>query len=78
VNYLVCCPSCNDVIVKDDGAETKIRSRVLLLKGGNAFAVCKGCGKEVQVPVSLDQALVKSLRSTPPKLYISGKKPIDM
>lgn len=64
--------SCGEVILKGDDYTTKIRSRVLLVKGGQTYAVCKGCGSEMTVPLALDHDIVKSL-PTNPRLYI-GKK----
>lgn len=73
MDYLLSCHSCGEVIIKDDGHEAKIRSKVLLIKGNNAFAVCKRCGTDVSVPLQLDHAVMKSLRSNP-RLFLSKKK----
>jgi RNase P subunit RPR2 len=72
MDYLLCCHHCEEVIVKDAGSMAKIRGRVILIKGENIFAVCKGCGAEIRVPLQLDLALMKSLRSNP-KLFITKK-----
>lgn len=47
---IVC--SCDEIIVKSDRGVTKIRSKILLLRDNKAFAVCKGCGTEVQIPIT--------------------------
>lgn len=73
MDYLLSCHKCGDVIVKDTGSEAKVRSRVLVLKSGNAYAVCKGCGTDIQVPLQLDTEMMKSLRKSP-RLFISKKK----
>lgn len=49
---IVC--KCSEIIMKSVGGETKIRSKVLVFKSGGAYAVCKGCGTEVRVPVKAD------------------------
>jgi ribosomal protein S27E len=49
---IVC--KCSEIIMKSQGGETKIRSKVLVFKSGGAFAVCKSCGTEVKVPVKAD------------------------
>jgi uncharacterized Zn finger protein len=72
MNYLLCCQQCGEVVVKDSGSEAKIRSRVIVMKGGNAYAVCKGCGVEVSVPLTLDHEMMKSLHGKP-KLFITKK-----
>lgn len=43
--------SCLEVVVKAHNSESKIRSKILLVKGTDVFAVCKGCGKEILVPL---------------------------
>ncbi len=67
----LCCP-CGEVVLKDNGHETKIRSKVLVVKGQNAYAVCKGCGADFAVPLKMDPELVKSMRSNP-RLFIHEK-----
>lgn len=47
---IVC--SCDEIIMKSEGQISKIRSRIMLLRDNGVFAVCKGCGTEVQVPLS--------------------------
>lgn len=64
MNHVLHCENCNEVIVKSIGEEVKIRGKLLCFKKGLAFVVCKGCDAEIEVPVKLDQELVKSLVST--------------
>lgn len=71
----LCCP-CGEVVLRDNGHETKIRSKVLVVKGQNTYAVCKSCNTDVLVPLVLDQghALMKSLHSGGnPRLFIAEK-----
>jgi RNase P subunit RPR2 len=58
--HIVC--GCSEVIVKSHNGSVKLRSKILIFKGNDAFAVCKKCGTEVQVPVSID----KGMESYPP------------
>ncbi len=67
----LCCP-CGEVVLKDNGYETKIRSKVLVIKGGATYAVCKSCGEDVCVPLQLDLDVMKSLKANP-RLFISKK-----
>lgn len=72
MDYFVGCSKCGEVIVKDNGFETKIRNRVLLVKSNAVYAVCKGCGEENLVPLMTDHSLMKSIRSNP-KLFINKR-----
>lgn len=65
MNHLLCC-TCGEVIVKSMSSETKVRSKVLVIRDGSAFAVCKGCDAEVRVPLNLDLDLLKTLSTTKP------------
>jgi hypothetical protein len=69
MEHLLIC-TCGEVLVKATTEGTKLRSKILIFRKGDAVAVCKGCGKELVVPVSLDkeELLVKSRN---PKLFIT-------
>lgn len=69
MEHLLIC-SCGEVLVKSSEDGTKLRSKILIFKEGDTVAVCKGCGKELSVPVSLNKSelLVKSRN---PKLFIA-------
>ncbi len=72
----LCCSSCGDVVIKssNDGG-TKIRSKVLVLNDKGAYAICKGCGKEIQVPLKIDDVVMKSIASQENlKLYVKIQK----
>jgi hypothetical protein len=43
--------SCREVIAKSESGVMKIRSKVILVTDGGVAAVCKGCGKEVPMPL---------------------------
>ena len=62
MSHLIHC-SCGEVIVKAIGSDTKIRAKILVFKEDAAFAVCKSCDSEVQVPLSLNEDMLKSLSS---------------
>jgi RNase P subunit RPR2 len=65
------CPNCGDLVLKSDGQQTKVRNRVMLVKGGLVYAVCRSCGDDVGVPLTLDESVVKSLPQVKnPKLFI--------
>lgn len=60
MNHVLTC-SCGEVIVKCFANDTKIRNKILVVKGGVIFAVCKRCNAEVRVPLTVDTALMKSM-----------------
>jgi RNase P subunit RPR2 len=69
-NFLAC-SSCHEVVIKGVGSEVKVRAKVIIAREHGVFAVCKGCGVELQVPFRLDQDLAKSLPTvTGPRLYL--------
>lgn len=37
------------------GGESKIRSKVIVVRDDKVYAVCKGCDSEVQIPLSFNQ-----------------------
>ena len=41
------------MVVKSVNGTTKIRNKVLVFRGGKGFAICKGCGVEVPVPLTM-------------------------
>jgi uncharacterized protein YbaR (Trm112 family) len=69
--YLLNCPKCHEVILKSNETEAKVRGKCIVLKKGQAFSVCKRCDTEVQIPLMLDDVLVKSLkREKTARLYL--------
>ena len=58
---------CNEIVLKSlDGEDSKIRSKVLVIKGTEVFAICKGCSSEVRVPLKLDEEFIN------PPLFIKN------
>lgn len=66
MNHVLHC-TCGEVIVKSLAEDTKIRAKVLVIKGGASYAVCKNCDREVKVPLQLDTDMLKSLSNERPK-----------
>jgi RNase P subunit RPR2 len=65
------CSNCHEVVIKSVGADIKVRSKVLIAKDTGVYAVCKGCGVELEVPFKFDRDLAKSLSATSgPRLYL--------
>jgi len=59
--------SCGELIIKSDGNGFKIRSKILILKDNStSWAVCKGCNKEIPVPIRAD------FDNANPPLFIKG------
>ncbi len=63
--------NCGEIIVKSQGAGFKIRSKILIVENGSITAVCKSCGHDNRLSMTL---------STPkePKLIVTRKKIVDM
>ena len=76
IDHLLSC-RCGEVIVKSMNGTTKVRSKILIFRDGAAYAVCKGCGEERQVPVELssDSIIQKGGR---PQLFISKDKKLEV
>jgi ribosomal protein S27E len=55
VNKSLCCANCGEVVLKSVNGELKMRSKITIFKNGGAYAVCKGCSTEIQIPVSIDE-----------------------
>lgn len=72
MNQALLC-KCDTVLLKSVNDETKLRCKVLIFKGDKAFAVCKGCDTEIQVPLKIDEEMMKSMNTNANnnlKLYI--------
>jgi hypothetical protein len=74
MDHLLVC-RCGEVMVKSSNGTTKIRAKIFVFRDGESYAVCKGCNREVQAPVRLDQSEVSSLlaKSRLPKLFLRDK-----
>lgn len=53
----IACP-CSEIIMKSQGEVSKIRSKILIIKGNSVCAVCKSCGFEIPVPLKVDPNFV--------------------
>lgn len=58
-------------MLKSRDGEAKIRSKVLVFRDDKAYAVCKGCNTEVQVPLKIDLSSLPTDKK--PGLYIDKK-----
>lgn len=57
--------NCGEILVKSQtSGDYRIRGKITLLKGGKIYSVCKGCNKEVELPM---EAQVKT---RDPKVFI--------
>lgn len=68
MDHMLFCASCDEVVVKSNEHSTKIRSKVIVIRDDSTFAVCKGCGKELELPVSLE--IKKSVSQASTRLYV--------
>lgn len=55
--------TCSEVIIKSRGPSEVVRAKVLLIKSGLVFAVCKNCNAEIELPLCKSGPLW-------PKLYL--------
>ena len=70
MDHLSIC-GCGEILMKSNNGTTRLRSKILIFKSGKAYAVCKKCGLELSVPVSLNERdLLSNTRN--PKLWVSG------
>ena len=68
VDATLSCKSCGEVIMKSRGSDEQVvRSKVVILKGNRAYAVCKGCNEEIPLPLKSDAPAASSLG---PELYL--------
>jgi RNase P subunit RPR2 len=73
--HFLACSNCHEVVMKNvDSSTQKIRSKVLVIQNDVVFAVCKGCGVEIPIPLKVDLELAKSLikNTTGPRLYLKS------
>ncbi len=70
MSSFLACKNCHEVVVKGMGTEIKIRAKVILVRDEKTYAVCKGCGTELEVPFRFDVDLAKSLAQSEPRLYL--------
>lgn len=51
----------------------KIHAKLILVKGDDVYAVCKGCGSEIPIPMKVDTDVAKSIsKKSEPRLYLQG------
>jgi ribosomal protein S27E len=72
MEHLITC-KCGEVVVKSANGTTKIRNKMMVFKDGRSYAVCKGCGAEIQVPVRLEPAEISD-NNRRPKLFLQDRK----
>ena len=70
MEHLLICQQCQQVLVKSIDGVTKVRAKILVFRDDQAYAVCKGCNRELPVPIKLDQTELL-LKSKSPKLIIN-------
>lgn len=48
------CPKCKEQLLKAyPQGKAKLRASIVIFKGNRSFGVCKSCGSEVELPVTL-------------------------
>ena len=72
MNHILTC-KCGEVVVKSVNGTTKIRNKMMVFKDGRSYAVCKGCGAEIVVPVTLEDRDIKE-KCRHPRLYLQDRK----
>jgi ribosomal protein S27E len=64
---LVC--RCGEVVIRSVDGVAKMRGKVTVFQKGQAYVVCKGCGAELNVPITLNQEELL-IKSRTPKLFL--------
>lgn len=60
--------SCSEIIMKArPSGDRVVRAKVVIVKGNQVFAVCKGCNQEVVLPL---KDATKTQSDLGPKLYL--------
>lgn len=72
MDHLLTC-KCGEVVIKSINGTTKIRNKMIVFKDGRSYAVCKGCGVEIPVPVRLEDIAVED-PGRRPRLYLQNRK----
>jgi len=72
MEHIITC-KCGEVVVKSANGTTKIRNKMMVFKDGRCYAVCKGCGAEILVPVKLEPAEIND-NNRRPKLFLQDRK----
>jgi ribosomal protein S27E len=72
MEHLLTC-KCGEVVVKSVNGTTKIRNKMMVFKEGRSYAVCKGCGSEVPVPVTLEVTEIRE-NDRRPRLFLQDRK----
>ncbi len=63
---------CGEVLIKSVNGTTKVRGKIIIFREGKGFSVCKGCGVEQPIPLTLNEdALQLPAR---PALFVSKSK----
>ena len=51
------CP-CSELILKSVDGTSKVRAKIIVIKDGAVYAICKSCNSEVEVPLKLTESTV--------------------
>lgn len=71
MNNFLACANCHEVVVKSLRDEVKVRAKVIVVRDDSTYAICKGCGEEIKVPLKYDAELAKALpQEVGPRLYL--------
>lgn len=53
------CPNCKDQMIKSYDGEAKLRMKLVVWNQDGMFAICKSCGKDVEIKPEI----IKSIQS---------------
>jgi hypothetical protein len=54
LNTQIVC-ACTEIVMKSQDGAVKLRSKIVIFKGEQGYAICKSCGVEVKIPVRLSE-----------------------
>jgi uncharacterized C2H2 Zn-finger protein len=63
------CPYCDSIIIKCNVDYIKILNKTIIFRNNSCFSVCKGCNKEISIPLTIDKTSLK--RAHQPKLVVN-------
>jgi hypothetical protein len=70
------CPYCNSTIIKCNVDYIKILNKTVIFRNNSCFAVCKGCNKEISIPLTINKKSLKRRPQPKPVVNISNKNSI--
>ena len=72
MKHILTC-GCGEVLIKVGDGVTKVRNKMIVFKNNKCYAVCRGCGKEIDIPMTLNNAAITE-ENRRPKLFLHNRR----